>query len=396
MNNSSSFSSFKKNIRTSKTLPAARLSPYNGQLLLSTGVPSLDDILTFQCGGLPIGTILLIKEDKHTGYSKLLLKYFLSQGIASGHHVLFSSTEEDPSNFIKGLPWITNDDSNDLDDKAEADDKMKIAWRYKEMKKFESGIKTTPTIFKNKQIPITGSQRQEQPFCYTFDLTKSIPQQSIDSASITLVDATKWADEQHDESMYDKLLSEIRRVIDQNHFSSSATPSTGVEKNALRIGIHSIASPLWNSNSPHDLYRFFHALRGLLRNSSGLSVITIPAHLYTSNLEPCSFIRRIEHISDAVVELESFAGSSATVNNVYSASYHGLFHVHKLPTINSLISPSVKLSILSGGGGNNLGFKLRRKKFSIETFHLPPEGGLTVRKVAKSGVDEGKKDPYDF
>lgn len=393
MNNSSSFSSFKKSsLQTSKSLPGARLSPYNGQILLSTGAPSLDDILG---GGLPVGTILLIKEDKHTGYSKLLVKYFLSQGIASGHHVLFSSAE-DPSNFIKELPWITSNDSNDPDDKAEVDDKMKIAWRYKEMKKFESGIKTTPTNFKHKQVPIAGSLRQEQPFCYTFDLTKSIPQPSIDSASITLVDVTKWTDEQHDESIYDKLLSEIRRVIDKNNFSSSASPSTGVERNALRIGIHSIASPLWNSNSPHDLYRFFHALRGLLRNSTGLSVITIPAHLYTSNSEPCSFIRRIEHISDAVVELESFAGSSATVNNVYSASYHGLFHVHKLPTINSLISPSVKLSILSGGGGNNLGFKLRRKKFSIETFHLPPEGGLTVRKVINSGGDEGKKDPYDF
>ncbi|CAG8650776.1 1366_t:CDS:2, partial [Cetraspora pellucida] len=226
MNNSSSFK--KNSLQTSKYPSGAR-------------------------GGLPIGTILLIKEDKYTGYSKLLLKYFLAQGIASGHHVLFSSAEENSSDFIKGLPWITSDDANDLDDGTKIDDKMKIAWRYKEMKKFESGIKTIPTIFKDKQIPITGSQpqRQEQPFCYTFDLTKQIPQSSIDSASITLVDAIKWADELHDESIYDKLLSEIRHVIEQNHFSSLAAPSTGVEKNALRIGIHSIVSPSWRSNSPH-------------------------------------------------------------------------------------------------------------------------------------------------
>ncbi|CAG8802435.1 14713_t:CDS:2, partial [Dentiscutata erythropus] len=72
--------------------------------------------------------------------------------------------------------------------------------------------------------------------------------------------------------------------------------------------------------------------------------------------------------------------SSATVNSAYSAEYHGLFHVHKLPSINSLIPPSIKLSILAGNGTeNNLGFKLRRKKFSIETFHLPPEGGINER-----------------
>ena len=145
---------------------------------------------------------------------------------------------------------------------------------------------------------------------------------------------------------------------------------------------------------------------------------------------------------DAVVEVESFAGiyqhysfmfknaivdcyrffpsltgSPATTNAIYSATYHGLFHVHKLPTLNSLVPSSTKLSILSGGGGNNLGFKLRRKKFTIETFHLPPEGGINERRVApeksqskkkenKSGISVGgsgcgtipgrKVDPYDF
>lgn len=40
-------SSFKKRVQTSQAkLPqGTRLSPYNGQLLISTGVPSLDDIL---------------------------------------------------------------------------------------------------------------------------------------------------------------------------------------------------------------------------------------------------------------------------------------------------------------------------------------------------------------
>ncbi len=40
-------SSFKKRVQTNQTkIPqGTRLSPYNGQLLISTGVPSLDDIL---------------------------------------------------------------------------------------------------------------------------------------------------------------------------------------------------------------------------------------------------------------------------------------------------------------------------------------------------------------
>lgn len=49
--------------------------------------------------------------------------------------------------------------------------------------------------------------------------------------------------------------------------------------------------------------------------------------------------------------------------------------------MNSLLPPSTKLSVLSAGGSNDLGFKLRRKRFAIETFHLPPEGGVVTRRT---------------
>ena len=55
--------------------------------------------------------------------------------------------------------------------------------------------------------------------------------------------------------------------------------------------------------------------------------------------------------------------------------------MHKLPVINSLLPPSTKLSVLSAGGSNDLAFKLRRKRFAIETFHLPPEGGVSERRT---------------
>lgn len=65
----------------------------------------------------------------------------------------------------------------------------------------------------------------------------------------------------------------------------------------------------------------------------------------------------------------------------YTQNYHGFFHVHKLPVLNSLLPPSTKLSVLSAGGSNDLAFKLRRKRFAIETFHLPPEGGVVTRRT---------------
>ena len=70
-----------------------------------------------------------------------------------------------------------------------------------------------------------------------------------------------------------------------------------------------------------------------------------------------SLIKRCEHLCDTAVRLESFAGSEKETGTVYR-DYHGLFHVNKLPAINTLTS-HVPESF-------DLAFKLRRKKFVIE------------------------------
>ena len=61
-----------------------------------------------------------------------------------------------------------------------------------------------------------------------------------------------------------------------------------------------------NLYSIQEVFKFFHALRGLLRSSNAAAVITMPAHLYSDDSQ--DVVRRIEHMSDAVIELDSFAG----------------------------------------------------------------------------------------
>ena len=56
----------KKNI-----VPGTHTSVHNGLLLVSTGIPTLDDVLG---GGLPVGSVLMVEEDKHTRFSSLLTK----------------------------------------------------------------------------------------------------------------------------------------------------------------------------------------------------------------------------------------------------------------------------------------------------------------------------------
>lgn len=136
-----------------KLPPGSRLSAYNGQLLISTGVPSLDDILG---GGLPVGTVLLIREDRATAYAQLLLKYFIAQGIASGHHCALASRDDDPSAMLRNLMWLATSDSDDADDEAAArssaeSDRLKIAWRYAHLKTFETTVKPGKHCFATSQ-----------------------------------------------------------------------------------------------------------------------------------------------------------------------------------------------------------------------------------------------------
>ncbi|KAJ3024822.1 Elongator subunit elp4, partial [Rhizophlyctis rosea] len=214
------------------------------------------------------------------------------------------------------------------------------------------------------------------PYCNIFDLTKTIAPSILNSAAsrLALLDLSTWASQSIDD-YYAKLYEQIAGLIDQGGFKSSAPSPSSSPRPLLRIAVHSIASPFWGDGSSpassHSIIKFFHRLKLLLRNTFASCVITIPAHLYGDfhNLHSVPFIRRIEHACDAVLEVESFSGSPKPVNPLYTSDYSGLFHPRRLPRLNT-INHSSRLSDIQLG---SLGFKVRRKRFSIETFHLPPE-----------------------
>ncbi|KYN31635.1 Elongator complex protein 4 [Trachymyrmex septentrionalis] len=382
-------------------IPGTRPSLRNSQLLISTGIPSLDSSIG---GGLPIGSIFLIdnifkfdihynvrrdskgvnetfylficlkkyffsEEDKYGFYAKTVLKYFMAEGVVVSQPILIASQDVQPSHLVSGLPAVIDNSEELLHTKTtnNEDEPMKIAWRYQKMKVVDS----TPT----------GGQI----FGHYYDLTKQMQKDLLEHADIKQweFDEEMTLDENSSHTFknaaYTDLLCNVEKTLrDGQYFLSE--PSEQKTKKILRIAIHSLGSRLWLSDteeySDSDLLKFLYCFRALLRNSYAVGIVTIPVNNFNSNF----VIERIEHISDIAIRLESFAGSAKALNPLYK-EYHGLLHIKKLCALNGL----------SHGNSQHrdLAFKLRRKKFLIEVLHLPPEFEDTSQREQDDTVTSG-------
>nr|XP_048299641.1 elongator complex protein 4 isoform X1 [Myodes glareolus] len=358
------------------SIAGTRPSVRNGQLLVSTGLPALDQLLG---GGLAVGTVLLIEEDKYNIYSPLLFKYFLAEGIVNGHTVLVASAREKPVDILQELPAPLLDDNGkkEIEDihnpkTPEADVSMKIAWRYQLLPKMQAG-------------PVSSSR-----FGHYYDLSKRIPPE--------LLGSSKWhgffltehiTSDLKGESCslsrgYMNLLQFIQNIIYTEGFDGSNPQKK--QKNILRIGIQNLGSPLWgddiccteNCDNSHSLTKFLYVLRGLLRASLSVCIITVPTHLIQNK----AIITRVRNLSDTAVGLESFIGSVKETNPLYK-DYHGLIYIRKIPRLNNLTCDESDVK--------DLAFKLKRKLFSIERLHLPPDLSDTVSRSRKQDLAEAAK-----
>jgi elongator complex protein 4 len=140
-----------------------------GLALISTGIPSFDDILG---GGQPVGSILtVLAPDEHSAWSRLVERYWIAQGLAAEQDVVIiggsadatgqSNTELDE--LVAGCMWLDegvnksarksfpdpqaqqataaeepDSDAEGLEE--ESSNRTKIAWRYDKMKKFETTV----------------------------------------------------------------------------------------------------------------------------------------------------------------------------------------------------------------------------------------------------------------
>lgn len=124
-----------------------RVSAYNASLLVSTGLPSLDDILG---GGLPVGSLCLLHQDLVSTYTKLILKFFLAQGLVSGQTCAVWTDESEVQDFKTALPGLdaptnkSSEQQSKQEQKEKEQDQMKIAFNYANLGKFQRSVDSQP------------------------------------------------------------------------------------------------------------------------------------------------------------------------------------------------------------------------------------------------------------
>lgn len=147
-------SSFKR--RTPSTAPLApagtrQNSATSSVREMSTGIPSLDDILG---GGQPLGSVLVVlSPDPHSAWGELVQRHWIAQGLAVGQGVVVvEGTQERGRDLVGGCMWVKEEDlgkdgaledekeGRDKDEVGVEGDKVKIAWRYEGMKRFETSV----------------------------------------------------------------------------------------------------------------------------------------------------------------------------------------------------------------------------------------------------------------
>ncbi|KAJ7071316.1 Elongator complex protein 4 [Mycena amicta] len=329
--------SFKRKTPSRDTQPTSRL--------FSTGIPSLDDILG---GGLPASCSLVITApDLHTDYGELVQKYFVAQGLACGQRVCVIGDVE----WVHGCMWLSAVASNDTDESRSSDEKIKIAWRYEQMKQFQTTV-ASPVV--------TGSEN-----CHTFDLSVRIPPSVVlDAVSSNLLTIVS--------------IASPAQVLDslQGLLASNDAP--------LRICIPSFASPYWGDLNSQDILRFFHGLRRLLRRYPNACAST---NLVAEASVDSGLHEKLGWVLDGAITLSAFAADPALA--AAFPTLHGLVQIHALPAPRGFVPASDRFSTLRGGeagGENNLGFKCTRKRLILETLHLDVEGGVSERRTNAPAV----------
>jgi hypothetical protein len=360
-------------------------------LLASTGIPDLDVCLG---GGLPPASLLTVFEDFPASKANFtwtaLVRCFLAEGVATaatdwtrkdGGWV--AMVGHDISGILSSLPKpeATNSSSNtnsSNNSPSNLDYSMKIAWRYEGMKEFDSNLKRPISALSSSSEKILG---------HTFDLGRrheAIPKQLQDSSRALQLDLR---DNENNACDYQRACKFVKESIHINQRSGLGRIVIG------SLGVSGIWSCSCNNNinfscGPAWLIKMIsNYIQEIEASHPCLVLVTVPTAYLVDNLVipgigiqgtggggsrilP-TWVSAVENVSDAVIELKPLAGltfksqSSSHTKSLLTREYDGFLLIRKALRRPNSFKPFIPET-------SNLAFKIKRRRFGIEKFHLPP------------------------
>ncbi|KAF5743047.1 hypothetical protein HS088_TW09G01109 [Tripterygium wilfordii] len=233
----------------SSQTPGIKFVP-NGTIFVSSGIPDLDKILG---GGFPLGSLVMVMEDAEAPHHMLLLRNFMSQGLVHNQPLLYASPAKDPREFLGTLPSpvLSKDDKSHNKD-PEQDKGLRIAWQYKK-------------YFGENQQNYDSHRVGKQEFCNDFDLRKPLERQFLGGCRVDCVSLQNFSN-----------LGAL-----QDHCASFLAQFPRNDDNISRVGrlaIQSLCAPQCGySTMEWEMLSFIRSLKGMLRSSYAVAVITFPS-----------------------------------------------------------------------------------------------------------------------
>jgi len=296
-----------------------KTSPNHLVKCASTGVPSIDTLLLG--GGLPVGYILSVVADEPRIYSYILHKFFSSEGIEA-ENVIFVAGKGSKS-FFTDLPTST-----DQQEKAQVqDEKLKIAWAYQNKKAELNG----PEL----RVPPVGlgGPGGTSRYGHYWDIAAPRDVNQIKCPIISI----EPTDYNGSKEFCSAILNQLEAVIKEH-----------AETKLIRINFLDFGDILWPKGV--ELFQFLMKLRKLTSDRNVVTFITVPRTMETAI---CQF-------SDAQFKMSNFVVNQSHFKSIYD----GIIDLTKMVQV-GLRPFQPKTS--------SFGFKLKRKKFYIESLHLPPD-----------------------
>ncbi|KAK1273751.1 Elongator complex protein 4 [Acorus gramineus] len=369
---------------TTASSGGVKLGP-NASAFISSGIPDLDKILG---GGFMVGSLVMVMEDSEAPHHLLLLRNFMSQGLLHRHHLLFAGPTRDPRSFLGTLPGPSSSSSSSSVEDAgrgaslspDQDEKgLRIAWQYRKY----FGEKQSYESHHGKDI--------KQDFCSEFDLRKPLERHLLSGQSIdclSLQDSPNLAD-LHDRCS--TFLSGFPRIthIGSNEYEIQvclAAPFHILE-DALLFGYDAYTQDCLKTME-WDMLSFIRSLRGMLRSSNAVAVITFPSSILSPSVS-----KRWQHLADTLLSVRAVPDEDKDLAQLLTGYQDmiGLLHVHKVAQINTQVPVILEAMTYS--------LKLRRRRYLVlERLNQAPVDATGGGPYTSSGGCSGasKSSPLDF